>query len=286
MKKYFNTSFQNEAPLFEHTLPIWSTYDIDKFVFFDDHSNDGGAETIYRILGKDRATVLNKPDLEYDDSHCVGRQMMLDLSRKDSADFVFCLDADELLSSNLKTNMNDIIGSSLQNNTNIYMYWFNHINYSLKQTRCDGYYNNCFHPFIIPTKHSGNFIKTSKEHHSFWRTPDIYLANSVATKDFGIVHLQMINTNYYIHKQLWYKHYEHIKYGFNEEQINSRYDNNINYLNFEFFETPSDVINDIEFDFSIFDKLIDHKGYREYIRKHFNPKLVTFGQSYIENSLS
>lgn len=285
MKKYFNTSFQNEAPLFEHTLPIWATYDIDKFIFFDDHSVDGGAETIYRILGKDRAIVLNKPDLEYDDSHCVGRQMMLDLSRQEGADFVFCLDADELLSTNLKLNINDILTTSLNEQTVIYLYWFNHINYSFKQTRCDGYYSRCFHPFVIPTNHSGDFATTSKEHHSFWRTPTIHFSNSVATQNFGIVHLQMINTNYYVYKQLWYKHYEHIKYGFDENYINNRYDNNINYLNFEYFETPNDVISDIQFDISIFDTLIDHKGYREYIRKHFNPKLVTFGQSYIDKSL-
>lgn len=283
MKKYFNTSFQNEAPLFEHTLPIWSTYDIDKFIFFDDHSTDEGKETIYRILGKDRAIVLNKPDLEYDDSHCVGRQMMLDLSREQGADFVFCLDADELLSSNLKLAMNEILTKSIQEQTVIYLYWFNHINYSFLQTRCDGYYGQCFHPFIVPLKNSGNFATTSKEHHSFWRTPEIYFPNSVATQNFGIVHLQMINTNYYVHKQLWYKHYEHIKYGFDENYINNRYDNNINYLKFEYFTTPPDVVSDIQFDISIFDKLIDHKGYREYISKYFNPKLITFGQSYIDN---
>jgi hypothetical protein len=285
MKKYFNTCFQNEAPLFEHTLPIWASYNIDKFIFFDDHSTDNGAEVIYRILGRDRAIVLNKPDLAYDDSHCVGRQMMLDLSRSEDAEFVFCLDADELLSTNLNNNIEDILNHFLISNTNIYLYWYNLINYSFNTTRCDGYYKQCYHPFIIPTKHSGNFLTTSKEHHSFWRTPDIYLENTMATQSFGILHLQMINTNYYIHKQLWYKHYEHIKYGLSEEQINHRYDNNINFLNFEYFETPSEVISDIKFDISIFDKLIDHKGYREYIRKNFNYKLVTFGQSYIDKSL-
>jgi hypothetical protein len=285
MKKYFNTCFQNEAPLFEHTLPIWSTYDIDKFIFFDDHSTDGGSDVIYRILGKNRAVVLNKPDLEYDDSMCIARQMMLDFSRAENAEFVFCLDADELLSSNLKTQINEILTFSLKKQIAIYLYWFNQINYSLKETRCDGYYSRCFHPFIVPTKYSGNFSTTSKEHHSFWRTPPIHFPNPVADQNYGIVHLQMINTNYYVHKQLWYKHYEHIKYGFSEDYINSRYDNNINYLNFEYFETPSEVISDIKFDISIFDKLIDHKGYREYIRKNFNYKLVTFGQSYIDKSL-
>jgi hypothetical protein len=282
MKIYFNTSFQNEAPLFEHTLPIWSQYNIDKFIFFDDHSTDNGRDVIYKTLGRDRAVVLNKSDLEYDDSHCVGRQMMLDLSREEGADFVFCLDADELLSTNLNSNIYDITNYMTNTNTNLYMYWFNHINYSFEQTRCDGYYNQCYHPFIIPCKFSGNFLTTSKEHHSFWRTPSINLSNSQATKDFGIVHLQMINTNYYIHKQLWYKHYEHIKYGFNEEQINSRYDNNINYLNFEYFQTPKEIVDNITFDCSIFDILIDHKGYRDYIKKYYNPKLVTFGESFLK----
>lgn len=280
MKKYFNTSFQNEGILFRHTLPIWKTYDIDKFIFFNDHSTDDGVDVIYSILGKDRAIVLDKSDLAYDDSLCIGRQMMLDMSRKEAAEFVFCLDADELLSDSLIQNMNPLLSNF--NNTNILLYWYNIVNYSLANTRQDGYYSACYHPFIIPVNNSGNFPLSSKEHHSFWRTPDIHLPNMAITKDLGIIHLQMINTKYYVYKQLWYKHYELIKYGFNINYINNRYDKNINYLKFEIVQTPPHIINNISFDPSVFDSIIDSKGYREYVKKHYNPELITFGKEYLD----
>ena len=36
MNIHFNTMVKNEALLLDHVLPIWKTYSVDQFVFYDD----------------------------------------------------------------------------------------------------------------------------------------------------------------------------------------------------------------------------------------------------------
>jgi hypothetical protein len=63
--------------------------------------------------------------------------------------------------------------------------------------------------------------------------------------------------------------------------INLRYDKNINYLNFESVLTPEEIYKDIDFQHQVFDQLADAKGYKDFILKNLNRKLVTFGEEYL-----
>ena len=46
-------------------------------------------------------------------------------------------------------------------------------------------------------------------------------------------------------------------------------------------ETPKEIIGNIEFDSSIYDKVCKQKGYLEYIKENYNKDLITFGKEYI-----
>ena len=112
------------------------------------------------------------------------------------------------------------------------------------------------------------------------RTPSIDL-QKVTCGDAGFIHLQALNTRFYALKQLWYKHYEFHNYGHTVSEINSKYDPVVNNLNFEEIDTPEGVIENIQFDSSVFDDICKVKGYKKYIEDNYVEDLITFGEKYL-----
>ena len=133
--------------------------------------------------------------------------------------------------------------------------------------------------FVLPLKNTGKFDLTQWKYHTP-RTPPVYLPKAV-TKDIGVIHLQSINTRFYALKQLWYKHYEMVNYDHSIELINQRYDSVVNNLNFEEVATPPEIFGKLNFDAKIYDEIEKEKKYKDYILRHYNEKLVTFGKEYL-----
>ena len=64
--------------------------------------------------------------------------------------------------------------------------------------------------------------------------------------------------------------------------INNRYDPVVNGLNFMEIDTPFDVLGDINFDSSVYDKIEKQKKYYEFIMENYVEELVTFGKEYLK----
>jgi hypothetical protein len=202
---------------------------------------------------------------------------MLEYSRSSKADFVFTIDADELLSSNFQGIFPDILAN--YENYNFLLYWYNVVNGSLQFTRRDPAYENNYRSFILPLKRTGGFDLAQWKYHSP-RTPPVGLPTA-HTSDIGVIHLQAINTRFYALKQLWYKHYEFANYGHSVDFINQRYDPVVNNLQFHAVETPDVIVEGLNFDASIYERIAAKKDYLGYIHKHYNEQLITFGKEYV-----
>jgi hypothetical protein len=127
--------------------------------------------------------------------------------------------------------------------------------------------------------HIGKYDPSKREFHDP-RTPQIDLPSSML-KECGFIHLQALNLRYYTIKQLWYKVLEYHEYGKPVDVINNSYDKVVNGLNFCEIPTPGSVIGDWEFDSSIFDTILDSRGYLDYIHKYGVDDLYTFGREFI-----
>ena len=275
MNIHFNTMVKNEALLLDHVLPIWKTYSVDQFVFYDDNSTDNTLEIISKHLPRDRFVVYNDKLPEFNEAY--HRSKMLQHSRKNRADYVLSIDSDELLSANLNRDLNTVLKE--YDTRDIWLFWYNVVNGSIKQTRNDPAYQDNYRSFILPIKHTGNFDLSLWKYHTP-RVPIINLPKE-RTKDYGIIHLQSINRRFYALKQMWYKHYEFVNYKHSIEQINSRYDSVVNGLNFCAVDSPKLIIGNLDFDSSIFDEIENIKQYKKYILDNINTDLVTFGREYI-----
>ena len=269
---------KNEGILLKEVLPIWKEYPIDKFVFYDDLSTDDTVDVIVELLGS-KAHILNNPDqLTFNESH--NRSMMLEYSREDQADYTISIDADELISNSILTKFDEVI--KLNSQYDIQYYWYNVVKGTLKKYRQDPLYVNNYRTFILPMKNTAKFDLSQWKYHTP-RTPVVNLPK-VPIKDLGFIHLQSLNERFYALKQLWYKHFEYINYGHAIAYINQRYDPVVNELRFCEKDTPSEVIENIKLESTIndaFDKIASLKGYKEYILKHYNEELVTFGKEYL-----
>ena len=217
---------KNEEDLLSEVLPIWINYPIDKFIFYDDNSTDNSVEIIESIIPRERYVILNDKLDHFNESH--NRNSMLQFSREEKCDFVFSIDCDELLSSNLLKDINDVL--KIYEKTNLYLFWYNVVNNSLGFYRNDPSYANNYRSFILPLKKTKNFDLNLFKYHTP-RVPEIDLPVS-GTKEYGIIHLQAINLKYYAIKQLWYKHYEYVTWGHEIDFINKRYDPVVNNLDF------------------------------------------------------
>jgi len=277
MNIHFNTMLKNEEDLLEEVLPIWKTYPVEKFVFYNDNSTDSSVDVINKHLSKDRVIILNDKLDSFNESH--NRSRMLEYSRENNSDYVFTIDCDEILSANF----NGIFEEILENykHYNFMLYWFNVVNDTLALYRTDPAYKNNYRVFILPMKYTGKFDLTMWQYH-VPRTPPVAMPLS-KTDEIGIIHLQSMNTKYYAIKQLWYKHFEFVNYNYSEEIINSKYDPVVNGLNFHEIKTPPEIIGNIKIDHSIFDRMAIKKGYLDFIKTHYNEKLVTFGKEYLDD---
>lgn len=273
---YFNTLIKNEEILLDNLLPIWNTYNIDKFVFFDDNSIDSSIEVIKSHIPEKKIKILKSNSISFNEAK--SRQMMLDFSKENGAKYIASIDSDELLSSNLGLNLKDML--SYFDRNNVYLYWFNAIHNDICKYRNDGYYENAYHLFLAHTDHIDNMNLNHSNYHSSWR---LVSKNppKLATKDFGIIHLQSLNKKFYALKQLWYKHYEYKYYGYHANHINKRYDYNINYLNFREAISPDKICNNLYINPSIFDKIVEQKKYKQFILENLNEELITFGKEYL-----
>jgi len=273
MVTHFNTMVKNEELLLDVVLPIWAKYPIDKFVFYDDNSTDNTVGVIEKHLSKDRFIVLNDKLEDFNESH--NRTRMLEYSRN-SCDYIFYIDADELLSANIVQYFTEFCDYMGKNNLNLY--WYNVVD-SLKTYRFDPQYQSAYGRFVTDTKHIGK-INEGAKYHTCTRFPESTLPLQYSNQ-FGIIHLQSLNRKYYAIKQLWYKHYEHNKWNHTIEAINAKYDPVVNNFNFNLKETPTDIFQGIELNPSVFDDMCVNKGYIEYIKGNYNEKLITFGKEFL-----
>jgi hypothetical protein len=275
MKVAFNTMLKNEERILPHILKIWSTYPVDLFIFYDDNSTDKSVEIIKEFLPKEKVIIVNDKLPKFNESYY--RQKMLDVSKENKVDFVFSIDCDELLTSNITKNFNNFI--KIYNEVDLQLYWYNCVNDTIKEYRSDPQYKNNYRSFILPLNKIGKLNLNDWKYHTP-RTPFVNLRKS-ATRDFGVLHLQAINKKFYAIKQLWYKHFEFVNYKHSVDFINSRYDPVVNNLIFNEEKISNDLIEGIEFDSKVFDGLEIEKGYLDFIHKNYNESLVTFGKEYL-----
>ena len=78
-------------------------------------------------------------------------------------------------------------------------------------------------------------------------------------------------------------YFEFVKYNHSVNEINNKYDEVVNNLQFCPIDIPSEIIGDIKFDPSLFDKIEKKRGYLKFILENLNEKLVTFGKEYVYN---
>lgn len=276
MTVHANVMIKDEALLLPEVYKQWKDYPIDHWVFYNDNSTDNTEEVIRDLFGKS-ATILNDEREEFSESH--NRSRMLEHSRE-KAQFVVSIDADELMSSNLIDNWEEVLEH--HNKYDLHYFWYNVVG-SLKMRRNDPMYRQNYRTFILPMEHTGKFDMSQYKYHTP-RTPRINLPVAHA-RDVGFIHLQAINKKFYALKQLWYKHYEYVTWNHSVQYINNRYDIVINQLNFEETTTPENIIRGIDFDSSVYDKMEEYKGYRKFIEDNLVPELVTFGKEYIGDAL-
>jgi hypothetical protein len=275
MKVALNTMVKNEGVSLSHILPIWKNYPVDYFIFYDDNSTDDTINVIYSILPKDKVIILNDKLDKFNEGY--QRQKMIDESRNLNVDYVICLDADELLSSNIIKNFNEFILT--YETTDLYLFWYNIVNDTLSEYRSDPLYEGNYRCFVLPLKHTSNLDVNLWQYHTP-RTPNVNLPRS-HTKEYGVLHLQSSNKKYYALKQLWYKHYEYLNYGHSFDFINQRYDPVVNNLNFNEKITPPEIIDGIGIDLSFFNGLEKTKGYYDFVKNNLKDELITFGKEYI-----
>ena len=281
MKVQINCQVKNEEPILKQVLPLWEKYPVDKFIFCDDSSTDNSIEVIKSVLGE-RAVILDSNTSQYEEGY--NRHIMLEHSRDDNSDIVISIDADELLSNSFVEKFNEVMALSMQKR--VFTYQFN-VAESLHKIRQDPFYINNFRDFIFPIKYTNSFDKTKNmfslnQRHATPRTPTINLP-AVSLKDYGFVHLQAINIEFYALKQLYYKVSEYLLGGSTPSEINSRYDHVVNNLNFCSIDTPSNIIdNDWTFDVTAYDTLAVQRDYKNYILRHGVDELLTFGKGYLE----
>lgn len=275
MKVCLNTMVKNEAIMLDHVLPIWKNYSVDYFIFYDDNSTDDTINIINKHLPLEKVIILNDHLEKFNEGY--QRQKMIDESRKLNIDYVICLDADELLSSNIVDDFENFIKK--YDEFDQHLFWYNVVNDNINEHRLDPLYQNNYRCFVLPLKHTSNLDINQWQYHTP-RTPHVNLPRSY-TREYGVLHLQASNKKYYAIKQLWYKHHEFIYYNHTFDFINQRYDPVVNGLFFNPQPTPYQIISNISIDLSFFEGLEIIKGYYDFVKNNYKDELVTFGKEYL-----
>jgi hypothetical protein len=260
---------KNEAILLEHVLPIWSTYPVDLYIFYDDSSLDHTRDTITKHLGH-RARIITGTTETWNEA--ANRWAMLEESRH--ADYVLSLDADELTSANFWSSI-ELISTP---GTDYRCRCFNLAGDWTRVRRDPKYLNNYLRIWARPNE--VDFDLTKANYHTQRRLPSKNLpVKNIDT--MGNIHLQSLNTAYYALKQLWYKHWEYHMYKRSIEEINRSYDKTVNNLNFVPGKLDKVIRGDLYIDPKVFDGLAVAKGYKQYVLDNLVEELVTFGHKYL-----
>lgn len=275
MTVHANVPFNNEAILLKHLVPIWNTYPIDEWVFFNDRSTDDSVEIVKQLDAK--VTVIDNTTAiaggEWHETKC--RQAMLDYSKNNGAKYIFALDADEFISSNMVKEWDNVLGFAQQ--YTLGTYWYNFVD-DVHHIRQDNQYLENYKTFIMHVPSVADFSGNLLKH-----TPRTTPSNlpDIRTKKYGLMHLQSMNVKFYALKQLWYKHWEYHVENRPIHFINNRYDPVVNGLNFNKTKIDDGLVDGVSLDQNIFDELLEVKGYKKYILDNLVPELVTFGKEYL-----
>jgi len=268
-----NVQVKNEEVLLEKILPIWETYPIDRWVFFNDGSTDNTSNLIRSVLGT-KAHIIEGENKKYNPAK--NKSEMLNYSRESDASHVVALDADELISSNIVNEFHKMV--ELSSKYNILYYRFEAVG-DINHHRAEPAYEKNFRNFIFPLSFTGEFTNEGMSAHNL-KSPPVYLPPTL-TRDAGIIHLSSINKEHYALKNLWYKHKEYKEELMSVSEINSAYDKLINNLEFNIEETPKKITKGISFDASVFEEVARAKRYKEYVVQNSVPDLITFGKEYL-----
>jgi glycosyltransferase involved in cell wall biosynthesis len=275
MKIHGNVVLKNESLLLTQILPQWNKYPIDEWIIYDDNSTDDSIELIKKTISSKVTVINDKRSGEFNETYC--RDRMLEYSRKENADIVIALDADEVLSTNFVEIFNELMKEHLK--YDIHYFWYNLVD-DVNHYRQDPSYINNYKSFIMPVKKTGSFKEYPQINIHCPRTAPIGLPK-LGTSQFGLLHFQSINVKFYALKQLWYKHWEHIGLGQSVHNINKKYDSVVNDLNFNKTKIDPALVKDISFDKTIYDSLLKIKQYEKYIADNKNEDLITFGKQYL-----
>ena len=270
-----NVVINNEAVILKHLIPIWNTYEIDEWVFYDDRSTDESVEVVNQLDAK--VTILND-NLEglWNETYC--RDRMLEYSRDSGAEFVIAIDADEFLSVDFAEQLRPTLDQTFTK-YEVSSYWYNFVN-DINHIRQDPMYVENYKSFIMHVPSTGSFKQYQNMLKHCARTAPSKLPQAMS-KEIGLMHLQAMNLEFYALKQLWYKHWEYKNLNQPEHHINNRYDPVVNNLDLKPTKIADELIKGISIDATIFDELLLIKDYKGYILKNLRPKLVTFGQKYL-----
>jgi len=277
MKKerlHLNSMIKNEAALLEKIIPVWKTYPIDRFVFIDDDSTDDSVSVIRDLLGA--KAVIFRPSVNYF-SESLNRSTMFDFSRAKS-EYVLSLDADEVLTTNVGGLWDDIF--KIVDVSNLQFYCYNVV-HSMESYRTDPAYERNFLTVLTSTKSCSDFDLSKTKYHTSARLP-LRSGRTLQTNSVGCIHLQALNEEFYVLKQLWYKHFEYINYGISIDELNRRYDYVVNGRDYRLKAMNPKLTEGLYFDGQVFKELCHQRGYKEFILQNLNRDLLTFGFEFFE----
>ena len=263
---------KNEAILLEHVLPIWKTYPIRNYIFYNDSSTDNTEGIIYAVLGS-RARVITSDRKEFNEA--ANRQDMLNQSM--DADYVLSIDSDELLTANFWDHRDLVFNQ--KNDVEYRVYCYN-LAGSWTHRRTDPAYKSNYLCMTARPKDVALNLDRA-QYHTQRRLPS--RASRIKNIDvIGNIHLQSLNLGFYALKQLWYKHWEYHNYHKSVDKINAQYDRVVHRLKWPCKPLAIELIEDLYVDPTVFDRLAEAKGYKQYILNNLVPKLVTFGHKYLD----
>lgn len=273
-KVHANVVFSNECVLLKHMVPIWNTYPVDEWVFYDDNSTDNSVQILSQLNSK--VTIIND-NITGPFNETYSRNRLLEYSRDNGAEFVIALDADEFISTNALEEFDTFL--NLHKEVDLEPYWYNFVE-DVHHIRQDPMYVNNYKSFVMHVPNTRSFKEFREVNIHCARTAPSNL-KKVQTKKYGLMHLQALNRKFYALKQLWYKHWEYHDFNIHPRILNMKYDPVVNMLNFNKTKIPNELIKNIEIDANIFDELLEIKGYKKYVLENLVPELITFGQEYL-----
>lgn len=271
MNLVVNCQVKNEALLLEHVLPIWRTYPVDEFIFYDDASTDHTRDVITLCLGQ-KATIIQGKDRPFDEAD--NRQQMLNKSMM--ADYILSIDSDELVTANFWLHKDLVFNDLADTEHRVFCY---NLAGNWHTRRSDPAYKN---NFLCMTARPKDVVLDAEKraYHTQRRLPSSH-KHIKNIKHIGNIHLQSLNPGYYALKQLWYKHWEYYNLYMDARRINAKYDKVVNGMKWIPKPISKDMVEGLYIDPAVFDTLAQTKQYKQYVLDNLVPELVTFGHKYL-----